>query len=99
MTESEKIEYATTAFQCLVNEKQSRLRRGLILRQAMHHQIERGEDPTGYRAEWLKATTRKVSQLLAEEAERFNKTYVNDMASVPDLLDVLATVTNFYSED
>lgn len=98
MTETEKIEYATTAFLCLVNEKQDRLRRGLILRQKMHDAIERGEEPTGYRAEWLKGMVKKVAALLAQESEQFNKTYVSDMASVPDLLDILATVTHEFHD-
>jgi hypothetical protein len=99
MTDIEKIDYATTAFQCLVNEQQNRLRRGLILRQKMHNAIERGEDPDDYRARWMKETTGKLARFLAEEAERFNKQHVNDMASVADLLDILATATHHFQNE
>jgi hypothetical protein len=99
MTDIEKIEFTTTAFQCLVRGQQDRLRHGAILRQAMHDAVERGEMPAGYRPVWIQEMSRKLARVLGEEASRFDRTYVNDKASVTDLLDILATTMALFQEE
>jgi hypothetical protein len=99
MTETEKMDFATEVFVALVTEKQDRLTKGLMLRQAMHDQIKRGETPSGYRPAWLKAQSLAVVKSLAEAAEAFDQGHPDDKASVSDLMDILATAMNLFRKN
>lgn len=100
MTDAEKMQYATSVFVAMVSEREDRLARGVRLREAMHEQIERGEKPTGYRADWLKQAALKLVRQLQQMASEFDKDHPDDKCSVADLLDVLATTQGlFYRED
>jgi hypothetical protein len=84
-------EHAAEIIYRYVTEKETRLARGLRLREAMRQQLERGETPTGYRADWLRAAVTKVINTLVEEADGFNRVYADDLISAHDLVDVLVT--------
>ncbi len=57
----------------------------------MHAVLDQGEQPTGYRACWVRQSAAQVSELLGEIAEQFNSDYADDAATVGDMLDILAT--------
>lgn len=96
MTNSEMSEYATAVFEALVGENQDRLQRGLILRQAMHDSVKRGETPTGYRSPWIKAAAVGLAKHLGEVAKAFDAEHPQDKASVSDILDILATAEGLF---
>lgn len=96
MTDADKIEYAVAAFEALVGEKQDRLQRGVILRQAMHDAIKRGETPQGYRPLWIREGALELVRHCQHLAEQFDLNYPDDKASVSDLLDLLATAANLF---
>lgn len=96
METNEKIDFASVVFQALVTEKMDRLDRGVMLRQQMFDMIQRGETPTGYRAEWLRAQAMKVVEVLTEMAKAFDDKYPDDKCSVSDLTDILATTQGLF---
>ncbi len=96
MTEAEKMDLTTSVFVALVSEKQDRLTKGLMLRQAMHDTIKRGEKPTGYRPEWLKARALELVKVMAAEAQKFDEAHPDDKCSVSDILDVLVTTAGLF---
>ncbi len=89
-----KAQIAHEIFGRLSASTDDRLRHGLRLRQEMAEQMERGEKPTGYRAEWLQATAVRVISEMGEAAREFNETHTDDLVSANDMLDVLATAIN-----
>lgn len=88
---TKKAHFAHKVFLALSSSTDSRLMTGLMARQKMREQLDRGESPTGYRAEWLKTTAKRVIVGLAAAAKEFNAEYTNDMISIHDLADVLST--------
>lgn len=75
----------------LVSDKEARVKFGLKQRQAMMSAIKRGEEPQGYRPDWIRNTVRAVFQTLAEKAMEFNEIHPQDRISNHDLADVIAT--------
>jgi hypothetical protein len=96
LTDTEKQEFATTAFTALATEKQDRLTNGLVLRQQMHDAIKRGERPPGYRPAWLKTQSLDLVRILTEIAQRFDAEHPDDRCSVSDIMDVLATTMGLF---
>lgn len=75
----------------LITDKEARLRYGMKKRAEMIAAVQRGEEPTGYRAEWLKETVRAVFRLMASQAAMFNTVHPRDRISTNDFIDVLNT--------
>ena len=57
----------------------------------MRRQIECGEQPQGPRAEWLRAGSKALLHLVAQECERFSAEHPEQAASLADALDLLWT--------
>lgn len=74
--------------------EQLRLKRGLMRRQQMAEAIERGEEPVGPRAEWLKVTAHALLDTLQTSASVFNDKHQDDLISAADMGDALGTCIN-----
>jgi hypothetical protein len=96
LTDAEKLDFATTVFTALVGETQDRIKRGLMLRQAMHDAISRGEAPRGYRPAWVVAQSQVLVRFLGQTAQDFNRAHPDDACSVSDLLDILMTTAGLF---
>lgn len=94
MDKQDQVDFTVAVLKSLSTNAHDRLEYGRILRQKMHDQIVRGEEPTGYRAEWLKSVAVDLIGRLGAAAHEFDNSHVNDKASVADLLDILATAMN-----
>ncbi len=68
-----------------------RLAKGAQDRAAVQEQLQRGEMPTGYRAEWLRRSAMAVITVAAECGERLDVEHPEQAVSLADTLDVLAT--------
>ena len=90
-SESHLVAQTFVRFHEVMEEK---LRRGSISRQALRSSLNRGEEPHGPRAEWIRAAAAQVLEVLGSQARDFNTKYVDDRISVADMADVLATVLN-----
>jgi len=82
---------ATRILYRFVTDKDSRLQYGSKLRAEMHEAIKRGEEPQGYRIEWIKSCVKDIFQLLGNKAAEFNVLYPQDRISNMDMHDVLVT--------
>lgn len=74
-----------------VTDRESKLKYGLQRRAEMFALIAKGEEPKGYRPEWLKSAVSAVIKVLLSKAQEFNAKYPQDCISSKDFLDVLAT--------
>jgi hypothetical protein len=76
----------------VIDEKmRARLDNGARQRTEIKRQIEAGEEPQGYRAEWLRESAHAILDLMATRAGQFNAVHEDDQASVADLLDAIST--------
>lgn len=91
-----KISYVQEVLGDLIGLKLERLSRGKTLRQVMHAAIARGEEPKGYRPDFIADTSHELVQFLLQRCEKFNMEHVDDMASVADILDVLSTTKKLF---
>jgi len=73
------------------HELARRLAHGARQRAEMQAQIERGEQPEGPRAEWLRTGSRAILHLVAQQYERFTAEHPEQAASLSDALDLLWT--------
>lgn len=77
--------------------EQEKTERAIKLRTAMHAIIDRGEQPKGPKADWIRASAGHVLELLGEIAEQYNAEH-DDAAIVGDMLDILATAKGHFNE-
>ncbi|HEY4885821.1 MAG TPA: hypothetical protein VII08_19520 [Myxococcales bacterium] len=75
----------------LDDDLRERLARGAQEREALRQQLERGEQPQGPRAEWLRAGSKAILHLVAQQCERFTAEHPEQAASLADALDLLWT--------
>lgn len=92
LTEEEQIAYTQLVFRTVSVDDQARLKRGMQLREEMHAAMARGEDPEGYRVDWLKRTSDRIIKVLIGSSEEFNAIYADDKISLGDLSDVITAV-------
>jgi len=74
-----------------VSDKEAKLRYGAKLRVEMQATIGRGENPTGYRVEWILKTVTELFTWLGNKAAEFNSEHPQDAVSTDDFSDILAT--------
>lgn len=74
-----------------ITEEEVRRRFAAKNRKSMHEQINRGEEPTGHRMEFICETVKQVVDTLMKSAEKYNQTYPYDIVLLGDYLDILAT--------
>ena len=91
MSEEEQIAYIQEVLRTVAIDDQARLKRGLQLRDEMHAAIARGEEPRGYRVDWLERSVQRVIQVVLGCGEEFNTLYNDDKASQADFADILLT--------
>lgn len=84
--------FSSKAYGKLADESKERLARGAALRAEMQRQIEAGAVPTGYRAAFLNDVAQDIFTVLCAAAENFNQNHPDDLWSVADQSDALATV-------
>lgn len=77
---------------CVV-ENTTRLANGSKLRDVMFEEYKKGlrHVENNYRYVWLKASIRKVDDLLGNVALDFNVQHADDMASIQDMIDILTS--------
>src|SRR5438132_5116721 len=68
-----------------------RLARGAQERDAMRRRLERGEQPQGPRAHWLRGGAQAILHLVAEQCDRFGVEHPEQAPSLADALDLLLT--------
>lgn len=85
------VEAALGVIATAVRNRALRLKRGTARRVAMAAALAQGRDPQGPRARWLEATSRRVLAVLEEQAVAFNAAQPDDLISVQDFGDALAT--------
>jgi len=73
------------------DDLRARLAHGAQEREAIRQQIERGEQPQGPRVEWLRAGSKAILLLVAQQCERFTAEHPEQAASLADALDLLCT--------
>lgn len=76
-----------------------RVARATKLREHMHSLLDKGEKPTGPKADWVRESAGHVIQLLGEIAEGYNAEHDDDAALTGDMLDILATVRGTLIDD
>lgn len=76
-----------------VTDRDAKLRYGAKLRNMMQETISRGEEPKGYRVDWILKTVNEMFQWLSTKAAEFNAQYPQDAISADDFSDVLATAS------
>ena len=90
--EDQKIEYIQNVFK-LVNKRGIRTQNAINRRQALRMSMQAQEEPRGMiavRLEFIKGTATKIVKLLGESGLIFNTMYGDDLATIADLLDILA---------
>jgi len=71
------------------------LKRGLEDRVRIAQQLAAGEEPTGYRVDFVRASAMKVLDTLGDCGEEFDNKYKGlDRCSPLDLIDILQTCIN-----
>jgi len=76
-----------------VTDKEAKLRYGAKLRASMQASISRGEEPSGYRVEWILQTVSDIFTWLGTRAAEFNAKHPQDRVSADDFSDILATAS------
>lgn len=87
----QELEFSTKVFKAFAGEKTSRLANGARLREEIHAKIARGEEPHGYRVDWLEKEALALVTYMSEIARTFDLAHADDRCSVADLLDIMAT--------
>lgn len=75
-----------------------RLRRGLQRRARIAEALGNGEDPGGYRVEWLKNTASAVLEVIDIAKDKFNDEHIDDLVSRSDVVDVLTTAIGWVTQ-
>lgn len=69
----------------------TRLQTGARRRKTIGEQLQAGLEPRGPRVDWVQEGSQQVIELLVELGEEFNSVHDDDMVSLMDMLDILAT--------
>lgn len=88
---SAQVPHSTARWPEVDDALRARLARGAQEREVMRQQIERGEQPQGVRAEWLRAGANVIVHVVAEQCDRFNAEHPEQAPSLADALDLLWT--------
>lgn len=80
----------------VVTDDKVKLAWGRMRRQQDKEVVKSGQDPKGYRADFLRSSIRAVNDTLMKCAEDFNKANPHDRVSVRDFLDILGNIYNRY---
>lgn len=73
-----------------VTDVDAKLRFGAKMRQQIVDALDKGEDPKGYRWDFLNETSTNLFAWLAERAQEFDAAYPQDKVSAQDMADILA---------
>jgi hypothetical protein len=89
---------ARTILHRFIVEHEQRQRYAKADRDRMHAMLERGENPTGHRAEWVRQSSTAVVEALLRVSQEYNLIYPYDIVLVGDLLDVLVTTRRRFTD-
>jgi hypothetical protein len=78
---------------------EERATRAAAIRDQMHAMLDKGEQPKGPKADWIRESAGHVLELLTEIAQQYNVTHDEDAAITGDVLDILATVREHLTDD
>lgn len=88
------IEFVKETLKKLIASNQNRLLNSYNSREKIKNQLDQGELPDDYRVEFIIESSWRVIDLLEIIAKEFNEQHPNDLCSVHDFLDILATTMN-----
>lgn len=74
-----------------VTDIETKIRYGQKQRQIMVEALEKGENPRGYRVDWISKTANQIIGFLGDRGAEFNNSFPQDRISTEDFADVLAT--------
>ena len=94
ITVDEQVTYSQMVLKTLAIDDQTRLRNGLKLRDEMHATLAKGQNPSGYRIEWINECMGLILETLRLCAEKFNAIHPEDKVSVLDFCDILMATHN-----
>jgi len=89
--DEQKLNWAAGIIKNAMANEKTRGSRGAIRRKQMQEALERGDEPTGPRADWLKQTASEIMKVLELAAIRFNEENLDDLISANDLGDAVLT--------
>lgn len=78
-----------------IESKQDRLNKGAAKRAKLQEALARGLNPQDDRMDFIRNTAERLLAVLRENSESFNKQHQDDSISQQDMLDVLATTTDW----
>lgn len=88
-----QIRFANEVLHTLVTAHKARLANSIQRRNTVMEAINRGEEPSGYRVDFLRASAKRILVELAEIAREFNAEYPDDRCTAQDFIDILGTTT------
>jgi hypothetical protein len=86
-----QIKFANEVLYSLLTTQKKRLENSVQKRNALMASIDRGENPTGYRADFLRDSAKRVLMELASIAKDFNDAHPDDRCTAQDFVDILNT--------
>lgn len=98
-TPEERLTYIKDVFG-LIKNRNTRLTKGVANRKALIGFLSRNEEPTGpssYRLDHIRTTANKIIRLLSETSKVFNLLHGDDLVTVADFGDILASVQNSFN--
>ncbi len=94
MNALEKADFAKKVLVRAASSSEDRMRHGARLREEIRRRIDAGDEVSGYRVDWLDGASNRIIDELAKVALEFNERHLDDLCSLNDLGDVLATALN-----
>jgi len=92
MDHKEKAEAIHQFFLSFADRKEERLENAEKSRQEMTAALDAEQEPTGPRVEWIKENAQTFFDLMAMSADRYEIANPDDMITVNDVADVIATI-------
>lgn len=86
-----QIKFANEVLYNLLTTQKKRLENSVQKRNALMASIDRGETPTGYRADFLRESAQRILIELGAIARDFNAAHPDDRCTAQDFVDVLNT--------
>lgn len=89
-----EIDELCKAFEEATKQQEQRLEQAHKDTDRVRDQLDRGENPTGYRVEWIRNTAIEMLKALTKQCEYFDMHHPNDRASSTDCLNATLTLVN-----
>lgn len=96
MDQKQKAEAAHAFFVFFTDRQSERLDKAKAARKEIEEVLESGGTPTGPRVTWIRQTAEAFFDLLALGAERFEQAMPDDVITINDVADVIATIQSTF---